>query len=136
MCKSDLFRKAKQPVIHIRHLEPEEDVNREDFQVSKEIVQKEGDIYLNKKYGNGFWKTDLEKILKEHNIDFVVCSGLSAAHCVLATYNGALERDFNAVMLQHGLVGRGWEEVKCVERDRTLISYNSIKYILEILQKK
>jgi len=133
---SDLFRKAQQPVIHILHVEPEENIESDDFQVSEEIVQKDGDIYLHKHYGNGFWKTDLQKILEDHGIEFVVCSGLAAAYCVLATYNGALERGFGAAMLQSGLVGNSWDEVRTVQRERAVISYNSVKYILDLLKKK
>ncbi len=132
---SAIFREASQPVIHIRHVETNENLDDENFQVDKAIVQKDGDIYLNKHYGNGFWKTDLQKILEDKNVDYVICSGLSATHCVLATYNGAIERGFNVSMLQNGLVGRGWEEVNTVQKNFNIIGYNGIRYILNLTKK-
>ena len=128
---SELFREAKQPVVHIRHMEPNEDVFKPEFQVSKDILQKENDLYVNKAYGNAFWKTDLEKILKDLEVDCVICSGLSAIHCVLATYNGAVERGFETAMLQNGLVGNGYDEVKQVYLNRNVVSYNIISYLLK-----
>jgi len=132
---SDMFRKSGQPVIHIQHVEPEENIESDKFRVADEIIQKDSDIYVHKMFGNGFWKTDLQKILEARHVDYVICCGLSATHCVLGTYNGAVERGFNASMLQNGLIGRGWEEVLSVQKERNVIGYNGISYILKLLDK-
>jgi nicotinamidase-related amidase len=127
---SDIFRKNNQPVVHIRHHEKNEDKTIDDFQVSKEIVQKDTDYYIDKEYGSSFWKTNLEEILNNLGVELVICSGLSAAYCVLATYNGALERGFITAMLHNGLIGRDEEEVRFVHRTRNQVSYNVIEYML------
>jgi len=133
---SKYFRNAGLPVVHVQHVESDEVVNTEGFQISEKIVQKEGDLYVRKTYGNSFWKTDLEETLKKLDVDYVLCTGLAAQHCVLATYNGAIERGFKASMLQHGIVGRSFEEVKNVQYDRHTIDYQSVRYIINLMKKQ
>ena len=125
---SGYFREAGLPVIFISHKEKGQS---QPSPISEQITQKESDIYVVKEYGNAFWKTILENILKHKGVDFLVISGLSASQCVLATYNGALERDFTAVLLQNGLMGDSIESVRMVERERNLISYPAVRYLLE-----
>lgn len=131
---SKYFRDANRPVIHIQHSTAGGGDGTEGFKVASEIVQKDTDIYITKDFGNGFWKTSLENILIENDVNYVIISGLSASHCVLSTYNGAFERGFEASLLQHGLIGHSIESVKMVENERNLISYSAVKYILGLLK--
>lgn len=131
---SEYFRKANQPVIHIQHKDPSFRKDSSDMDVAPDITQKESDLHLEKTYGNAFWETHLDRILKDLEVDFVICAGLSATHCVLATYNGALERGYKAVMLQNGLLGETVDEVKTVQSERNLISYTAVGYLLKHLK--
>lgn len=124
---SGYFREAGLPVIHIQHKEKDRDLSP----VSEEILQEKTDIYVTKTYGNAFWKTDLEEMLKKDGIDFLVISGLAASQCVLSTYNGALERDFTAVLLQNGVLGHTIENVRFVQKEKNIISYPAVKYLLK-----
>ena len=125
---SKYFRDAKLPVIHVQHKEKGKSVVSP---VSNKIVQEDTDIYVVKEYGNAFWKTILENILVHDEVDFLVLSGLAASQCVLATYNGALERNFNVVLLQNGLMDHKEESVKFVQQERNLISYPAVRYLIE-----
>ncbi len=131
---SKYFRDAKRPVIHIQHASAGGGMGTDGFKVASEIDQKDTDIYLTKEFGNGFWKTNLEEKLKALQVDYVIISGLSASYCVLNTYNGALERGFEAALLQHGLLGHSLESVKTVENERNIIGYSTVKYILNLLK--
>ena len=128
---SALFREKKQPVVHIQHLSQNQDLTSEGYMVSERITQQLTDIYIQKTYGNAFWKTDLENKLKELEVDYVICCGLSAVHCVLGTYNGALERGFGAAMLQNGLVARTKEEIDLVHKEFNVTDYRTIQYLLQ-----
>lgn len=124
---ADLFRKAGKPVIIVRHVEGGNDGI---FKNVEELSAQDSDIEVLKTFGNSFWKTNLEDILKDRNIDFVVLCGNAAEYCVLATYNGAIERGFGAAMLQHGIFASHPEGLIDIHNNRALISYEVISYIL------
>ena len=125
---ASLFRKTNQSVFIIRDLSEGDD---ESYQTVEELKRGSQDIDLIKKYNNSFWKTDLEEKLKERNIDFVVISGTAAEHCVLATYNGAIERGFSSAILQNGVFADFLEGQIDLYNNRELISYGVLSYILK-----
>lgn len=125
---ASLFRKAGRPVVVIRDIEGGEG---EEYNNVEELIVEDTDIEILKKFGNSFWKTDLEERLKEKNVDFVVICGNAAEHCVLATYNGARERGFGAAMLQHGIFASSDTGLMDIYNNRALISYEVITYMLE-----
>ncbi len=104
--------------------------NDDSFQNVEELITQDSDIEVLKEFSNSFWKTDLEKILKEKNVDFVVLCGNAAEYCVLATYNGAMERCFGASMLQHGIFACHSSGLLDIYNNRSLISYEVISYLL------
>jgi nicotinamidase-related amidase len=122
-----LFRKAGKPVIIIRDIEGGND---DTFQNVEELVVEDSDIEVLKVFSNSFWKTNLEEILRDKNIDFVVLCGNAAEYCILATYNGAIERDFGAAMLQHGIFANHPSGLMDIYNNRSLISYEVISYML------
>jgi nicotinamidase-related amidase len=124
---ASLFRKANKPVIIVRDIEGG---NGDTFQNVEELIIEDSDIEVLKVYSNSFWKTDLEEILKEKNVDFVILCGNAAEFCILATYNGAIERDFGAAMLQHGIFARHPIGLEDIYNNRALVSYEVVSYML------
>ena len=122
-----LFREKNKPVIVIRDLADGDDEN---YQNADELATDEKYIEVIKYYGNGFWKTDLEEILKNLEVDFVVLCGNAAEYCVLATYNGAIERGFGAAMLQNGIFAASRTGLEDSAFNRSVISHQVISYIL------
>lgn len=122
-----LFRKIGKPVIIVRDIEGGND---DPYQNVEELFVKDSDIEVLKEFSNSFWKTNLEEILKANNIDFVVVCGNAAEYCVLATYNGAIERGFGAAMLQHGIFANHTGGLVDIYNNRSLISYEVISYML------
>ena len=127
---SELFRSKNRLVIHVQQIDSISEPRGEAFKVSDKINQDESDIYITKQHSSSFWETELDKILKEHHIEFLVISGLSAGYCVLATYNGAIERGYQVSLLQHGLLANDKNELSFVESTRALISYSAVSYLL------
>ncbi|WP_202708988.1 cysteine hydrolase family protein [Sporosalibacterium faouarense] len=125
-----LFRKAGNPIIIIQDEEVGDGPGSEGYELMDDLEIMDSDIYLSKIYSNSFWKTDLEKILKNLDVEFVVVSGFAAEHCVLFTYNGALERGFGASILQHGIAGFDKRRVKDTQNIRDVISYQALEYML------
>lgn len=125
---STLFRNSNQKVFVIRDLS---EGSSEAFNNVKDLNVSPSDIEIIKYQSNAFWKTDLEKQLNAANIDFLVLCGNAAEHCVLATYHGAEERGFKAVMLQHGVFAETPHGLQDLYLNRPLISYRAISYMLE-----
>jgi nicotinamidase-related amidase len=126
---SEHFRKKKLPVIIIRDVEAG-GPGTEGFDCVDELVISENDFYVNKIFNNAFWQTDLDSILKNEGVDCVVVSGFAVEHCVLFTYNGAIERGYNAFLLQKGVAGFDDEEIKRIQLRRSVISYDALEYFL------
>ncbi len=102
-----LFRHYGYPVIRVYHTEPGSGPapGTEAFEFSEDILVLPDDPKVVKTYGNGFNHTDLDKILKEKEVNTVFLCGLSSVGCVLATYMGALDMDYTAFLLRGALIG-------------------------------
>jgi nicotinamidase-related amidase len=98
-----LFRAKRLPVVMVQDTRVGEGPGSQAFEVVSEVSRSEGDIPLYKGYRNAFWKTELEQILRERGVEFVVVCGFAAEYCVLFTYNGAIERGFGVSLLQNGV---------------------------------
>lgn len=128
---SSLFRDAGKPIVVIQDIEVEGGIDSEDFAVIPEIELTGGELILHKEWSNAFWKTNLEEVLRQEGVDFVIVCGFAAEHCVTFTYNGAKERGFGAAYLQNGLLGEHPNAVQAVTEVRPLISYPVIASILK-----
>ncbi|MBB6636794.1 isochorismatase family cysteine hydrolase [Cohnella thailandensis] len=126
---SNMMRQNGQLVVHVRDVE-EADDGKGGLDIVPEIVVSSEDRHVEKLSSNSFWQTDLERMLKEYGPDLVVLSGYAAQYCVLATYNGAIERGFKAVMLQNGLLSEYEDAIQDVYRDRHVVSYPVLSAIL------
>ncbi|WP_342420887.1 isochorismatase family cysteine hydrolase [Paenibacillus sp. FSL E2-0178] len=128
---SELLRSKDHTVIHIQDIEGMQPSDEEKFKIIPGIEIKETDLRVMKEYSNAFWKTDLEKIVLEQGIDLLILSGYAAEHCVLFTYNGAMERGFKAVLLQDGILSSKSDVIPATYRDRKLISYPVIEALVQ-----
>ncbi|WP_151734024.1 cysteine hydrolase family protein ['Paenibacillus yunnanensis' Narsing Rao et al. 2020] len=126
-----LFRSKGHPVIHVQDMEgASEDLSPEAREIIPEINTDPGDLRVTKEFTNAFWKTDLEQLLHEHQAELVIVAGFAAEHCVTFTWNGAVERGFNAVILQKGICSSQPEAVSAAYRDRQIVSYNVIECMI------
>jgi len=126
-----LLRQKNHCVVHIQDVEGMDDTNREKFAIIPEIEVEESDLRVQKLSSNAFWQTELEAILLNEGVKLVIVAGFAAEHCVLFTYNGALERGFKAVLLQNAILSTKPDIVPSMVRDRDVISYPIIEFIAE-----
>lgn len=126
---SDKARSKDHLVIHVQDIEGMTEFNRDEYNTIPDIQVSDKDLIVTKEFSNSFWKTELEQILRDQGIEFIILSGTAAEHCILATYNGAIERGFNAVILQNGILSKHVEAISSTYRDRNIISYPVIKYL-------
>lgn len=128
---SGLLRAKGHAVIHIQDIEGMEPSEEAKFAIIPGVEVQETDFNVKKEYSNAFWKTDLEKLVREQDIDLLILSGYAAEHCVLFTYNGAAERGIKAVLLQNGILSSHKDVITAAYRDRNLISYPVIQALLQ-----
>ena len=127
---SQYFRKMKLPVVIIQDIEaggPETD----GFKYVEELVVSDNDYFVYKTFSNAFWETELDTILKSEGVDCLIISGFAVEHCVLFTYNGAIERGYNTFLLQNGVAGFDDDEIKRIQSLRSVVNYGALEYFLK-----
>lgn len=127
---SQYFRSKKHPVVIIQDVEAGGAEN-DGFKCVEELEVSDNDFFVHKAYSNAFWETELDTILKSEGVDCIVVSGFAAEHCVLFTYNGAIERGYNAFLLQNGIAGFDVDEIKRIQSLRAVVSYEALEYFLK-----
>ena len=133
----ELFRSKGYPIIRIYHLDKESGPkpDSEQFEYPTSVLIKDEDAKVIKTYGNGFNKTDLDKIIKEQGSNTLFLCGLSAVGCVLATWIGAQDHDYKAFMVKNAIMSHNSDYTRNVEDMFDAVSYDIVQLILENSEK-
>lgn len=133
----ELFRKNGYPIIRIYHLDKESGPkpDSELFEYPGSVLIKDEDQKVIKTYGNGFNKTDLDKVLKEKGSNTLFLCGLSAVGCVLATWIGAQDHDYQAFIVKNAIMSHNSDYTNHIEEMFDAVSYTMVKLILESSEK-
>jgi nicotinamidase-related amidase len=131
------FRQHNLPVIRVYHTDPQfgPKPDEEDFQFPTSIIIQEDDPMVIKNYPSAFKKTELETILRERDVNTVFLCGLSAVGCVLATYYGAMDRDFDVFMVKNAIMSHNSEYTGFVKEITDAVTYKTLQFMLEHMQK-
>lgn len=131
---SGLLRSKDHLVVHIQDMEgANEDTDPEARNIIQEITVEPKDFRVMKEFSNAFWKTDLEELLRDQGVGFVIVAGFAAEHCVTFTFNGAVERGFGAALLQKGILSTQPDAITSIYRDRQLISYPVVELLMDTM---
>jgi len=133
----DLFRKNGFPIIRIYHTSAEFGVapDTEPFEFPASVNIKKEDARVIKTYPDAFNKTDLDKTLKEKGVNTVFLCGLSAVGCVLATYIGAGNHDYEAFFIKDALISHKAAYTGSIEEIFGAINYDVVKVMLQNAEK-
>jgi len=74
-------------------------------EVVDELKPAPGDYVIAKRRGNGFYNTELELILRSRGVDTLILGGVVTNGCILATVQGARERDFHTIVVNDCCAG-------------------------------
>jgi nicotinamidase-related amidase len=112
-----LFCEFGHPVIGVYHSDPNLDPepNTEPSEFPDSIAVTDDDLEVVKNHARAFTKTELERILRENGRNTVFLCGLGATGCVLATYFGAQDREFMALMIEGALLNHDASYTKVIE---------------------
>ncbi|MBN1397469.1 MAG: isochorismatase family protein [Bacteroidetes bacterium] len=132
-----LFRSSGFPIIRIYHHDKENGPHpgTEQFEFPSSVLVKPEDAKVIKTYGNGFTKTDLDKVIKEKGSNTLFMCGLSAVGCVLATWVGAKDHDYKAFMVKDAIMSHNSDYTNNVEAMFDAVGYDVVKLILENSKK-
>lgn len=127
------FRRSGYPVIRIYHTSPEwgPKPDTEPFEFPKSIAIQSDDPKVVKNFPSAFKKTELETLLRGKGVNTLFLTGLSATGCVLATYHGALDRDFGAFMVRDALISPESDLTRMIERISETVSYDAMRAMLQ-----
>lgn len=126
-----IFREKGLPVVRVLDVEVGEGPSSKEFEFVDSITTNENDIIIHKEYNNAFFKTELNNKLQELGVEFVVLSGFAAEYCVLFSYNGAKEMGYGVSLLQNGIAGVEYEEVKKMQIIRPVVSIDALEYFIK-----
>ena len=128
-----LFRGNGFPVIRVYHTDlkagPKPD--SEEFAFPKTVAILPDDPMIVKNYPSAFKKTELDKLLKARGCNTLFLCGLSAVGCVLATYHGGKDLDYEVYMLKGALISHDAALTKAVQEISRTIDYYPLKMVLE-----
>ena len=133
----DLFRKHGFPVIRIYHSSEEYGVTSgtEHFEFDDQIKVLPEDPKVIKTYGNGFNKTDLDKVIKENKCNTLFMCGLSSVGCVLATYLGSKDLDYTSFLLKDALMSHNAQYTNEIEDIFEAVGYDAVTVMLNNAEK-
>ena len=127
-----LFRKNAFPVIRIYHTDPEwgPPVDSEGFMFHKSLQVQDDDPQIIKHHMSGFQNTGLERLLSDRGCNSVFLCGLSATACVLATYYGAVERDYKVFMIKGALLSGREEHTDIIEDITDAVGWQTLETLI------
>jgi nicotinamidase-related amidase len=129
----DLFREKHLPIVCIQDIDEESGrvPGRDGFQLPQNLNILSSDLHVHKRYKNSFNKTPLAEKLREFGVDTAIITGYAAENCVLSTCRGAEDLDLTPIILRGSLASDNPENIGFVERINNILSYGSLKKILE-----
>jgi len=129
----DLFRTNGFPVVRVYHTDPQQGPkpDSEGFEFPKTVAVQPDDARIIKNYPNAFKKTELDKLLRGKGCNTLFLCGLSAVGCVLATYHGGMDADYNVFMLKDALISHNAVLTGYIQQICRTIDYSALKLLLE-----
>ena len=103
------------------------------FETTSKIELLPSDPRIHKTYGNAFNKTGLHQDLQALDVDTLILTGFAASQCVLSTYRGAADLDYDPLILRGSLADASAERIRFVEDIHDLVSYGALVKLLETL---
>ena len=120
------------PVIRVYQSGPKP--GSEAFEFPKSVLIRPDDPMIIKTYSNAFNKTGLEKLLREKGCNVLFLCGLSAYDCVLATYQGAIDLDYDVFLIREALISPDSTATHFVAGLYETVSYGALKAMLKYAQ--
>lgn len=78
-----------------------------------DLVMQEGDLLAQNHWtASGFANTDLDFLLRQHSIEYIVLAGMRANTCIDSTARFGVELGYHVTLIKDGIAAFNWEEIK------------------------
>lgn len=94
----DKARAAGVPVVWVHDSGGDRAPGSEQWKLLPELNFRESDSVVDKKYGDAFEETNLEKLLAEHGVGSLVVAGAQSDACIRSTIHGAFGRGYDVTL--------------------------------------
>jgi nicotinamidase-related amidase len=95
----DKARAADVPVVWVQHSDDGLPLDSEPWQYVPELVRRDTETVVHKRYGDSFEDTTLESVLAEGRIGSLVVAGAQTDACIRSTLHGAITRGYDATLV-------------------------------------
>jgi nicotinamidase-related amidase len=95
----DRARAAGVAVVWVQHSSEALQRDSAAWQFVPELVRREGEPLVHKRYGDSFEETDLETVLATRGVGRLVVTGAATDACIRSTLHGAVVRGYDAVLV-------------------------------------
>lgn len=102
---TDKFRKIGNKAIFIQHDGSKQNCffpGSEEWEILNDIKIEKTDQIIHKTANDSFYKTQLDKYLRDNDINAIYITGCATDYCVNATIHSALTKDYNIVVVKDG----------------------------------
>ncbi len=92
-------RREMVPVVWVRHSDEQLAQGSDEWRIVGELVPDDGELLIEKNYGDSFDDTDLESVLSDLKVGRLVVAGAQTDACIRSTLHGALVRGYDATLV-------------------------------------
>ncbi len=131
----EIFRSKNLPVFIVEDIDENEGriPGSAGFDTTTKLDIRADDPRIHKTYGNAFNKTSLHQQLQKLDIDTLFLTGFAASYCVLSTYRGAQDLDYDPILIRGALADSSQERIRFVEELHNLLSYGVLVKMVSLL---
>ncbi|MDQ3855657.1 MAG: cysteine hydrolase [Chloroflexota bacterium] len=95
----DKARAAEVPVIWVQHSDDDLPRDSESWEYVPELVREDSEPLVHKGYGDAFEGTDLEEVLSEREVGWLIVTGAQTDMCIRSTLHGAFIRGYDVTLV-------------------------------------
>jgi nicotinamidase-related amidase len=92
-------RASGTPVIWVQHSDEQMPIGSDAWQYVPELVRRESEPLVHKRYGDSFEGTDLESALAAASVSHLVVVGAQTDACIRSTIHGAFTRGYDVTLV-------------------------------------
>lgn len=128
-----IFRSNGFPIIRVYHTDMQGGpaVESEEFKFDSSVAIQEDDPMIIKNYANAFKKTELDKVIKDLGGNTLFLCGLSSVGCVIATYHGAMDHDYDVMLIEDALLSHSAEFTDNIEKMFNSVNISVLNTIIK-----
>jgi nicotinamidase-related amidase len=95
----DRARDEDVTVVWVQHSSEHLQPDTESWQYVPELIRRDSEPVVHKRYGDSFEETELGRLLAEHGVGRLIVTGAQTDACVRSTLHGAIVRGYDATLV-------------------------------------